>query len=56
VYSSEEQALRVLVESIVAKMGDSPQERIEMAEFLDMVLDTDPELRSQILAQTTIRK
>ena len=56
VYSSESQALEVLVESLVSKLADSPQEQLEMAEFLDMVLETDPELRSQILAQTTIRK
>jgi hypothetical protein len=56
VYSSEEQALEVLVESIVAKLADSPKEQNEMAEFLDMILETDPELRSEILASTTIRK
>jgi hypothetical protein len=56
VYSSEEQALEVLVGSIVAKLADSPKDQLEMAEFLEMVLDTDPELRSEILAETTIRK
>jgi hypothetical protein len=56
VYSSEEQALEVLVESIVGKLADSPKEQREMAEFLDTVLETDPELRREILASATIRK
>jgi hypothetical protein len=56
VYSSEEQALEVLVDSIVGKLGDSPTEQREMAEFLNMILETDPELRSEIVASARIRK
>lgn len=56
VYSSEKQALEVLVGGIVSKLADSPKEQLEMAEFLDMVLETDPELKREILAATTIRQ
>ena len=56
VYSSAEQALEVLVEGIVGKLGDSPREQLEMAEFFNMLLDTDPALRDEVLANTTIRK
>jgi hypothetical protein len=55
-YSSEKQALEVLVGGIVGKLADSPKEQLEMAEFLDMVLETDPELKREILAATTIRE
>jgi hypothetical protein len=56
VYSSEDQALEVLVDSIVGKLSESPQERAEMEEFLKMILDTDPALREEVLASTVIRK
>jgi hypothetical protein len=56
VYSSEDQALEVLVDSIVGKLSQSPQERAEMEEFLKLIIDTDPALREEILASTTIRK
>ena len=56
VYSSEEQALEVLVDSVVGKLAGSPKEQREMADFLEMILDTDPALRSEILAHTTVRK
>jgi hypothetical protein len=55
-YSSEEQALEVLVDSIVSKLVDSPAEQAEMREFLDLILETDPPLREEILASTSIRK
>jgi hypothetical protein len=56
VYSSEQQALEVLVDSIVGKLSDTPEERAEMQDFLEMILDTDPMLREEILASTAIRK
>ena len=56
VYSSEDQALEVLVDSIVGKLSESPKERAEMEEFLKLIIDTDPALREEILASTTIRK
>jgi hypothetical protein len=56
VYSSEEQALEVLLDSIVGKLSESPKERAEMEEFLKLIIDTDPALREEILASTAIRK
>jgi hypothetical protein len=56
VYSSEDQALELLVDSIVGKLSDTPKERAEMEQFLKMIIDTDPALRDEILASTTIRK
>jgi hypothetical protein len=56
VYDSEEGALEVLVESIVGKLGDSPRERREMADFLNMLLETDPTLRHEVLSGVVVRK
>ena len=56
VFSSEEQALSFLVDSVTGKLGDSEVERTQMHEFLNLLLDTDPTLREEILAAVTIRK
>jgi len=56
VYSSEEQALEVLLESVVGRLADAPESQQEMREFLSMILDTDPVLKEEILQATTIRK
>jgi hypothetical protein len=56
VFSSEEQALETLLSNVVGRFSDDPSERADMADFLEMILDTDPGLREEILAGTTIRK
>lgn len=55
-FSSEEQALEFLVESMVQKLGDSTQEKADMADFLNLLLDTDPMLKEEILSGVNIRK
>jgi len=55
VFSSEEQALEFLLSGIVEKMGGASEERSEMADFLGMLLDTDPELKAEVLAGVSIR-
>lgn len=56
VFSSEEQALEVLVSQVVSRFEDDPEEQAEMREFLNTILDTDPVLRSEILSGATIRR
>ena len=56
VFSSEEQALEVLVAQVVSRFEDDPEEQAEMREFLNTILDTDPVLRSEILSGATIRR
>jgi hypothetical protein len=56
VFSSEEQALEVLVSQVVSRFEDDPEEQAEMREFLNTILETDPVLRSEILAGATIRR
>lgn len=56
VFSSEEQALSFLVDSVTSKLVDSGPEKAQMHEFLSLLLDTDPTLREEILAAVTIRK
>lgn len=56
VFSSEEQALEVLVSQVVSRFEDDPEEQAEMREFLNTILETDPILRSEILSGATIRR
>jgi len=56
VFSSEEQALELLVSQVVSRYEDDPQEQAEMRKFLQSVLETDPVLRSEILSGATIRR
>jgi hypothetical protein len=55
VFSSEEQALDFLLGSIVDKLGDDSVAKAEMADFLTMLLDTDPELKEEVLSGVAIR-
>jgi hypothetical protein len=56
VFSSEEQALEVLVSQVVSRFEEDPEEQVEMREFLNVILETDPELRNEILSGVTIRR
>lgn len=56
VYSSEEQAIEVLLDNVVGRIADDSQDQREMREFLSVILDTDPTLKQEILQSTTIRK
>ena len=56
VFSSEEQALEVLLEQVVSRYEQDPEEQAEMRKFLSTVLETDPDLRSEILAGAVIRQ
>jgi hypothetical protein len=56
VFSSEEQALEVLVSQVVSRYEDDPEEQAEMREFLYDILETDPALRNEILSGATIRR
>jgi hypothetical protein len=55
-FSSEDQAIDFLLGSVVDKLSDNPEDRADMADFLGMLLDTDPELKEEILANVAIRK
>jgi hypothetical protein len=55
-FSTEDQAIDFLLGSVVDKLSDNPEDRADMADFLGMLLDTDPELKEEILANVAIRK
>jgi hypothetical protein len=55
-FSSEDQAIDFLLGSVVDKLSGNPEDRADMADFLGMLLDTDPELKEEILANVAIRK
>lgn len=56
VYGSEQEALELLVKQVVSRYEEDPEEQAEMREFLNTVLETDPALRSEILAGALIRR
>jgi len=49
VFSSEEQAIDFLLGNILEKLGDDAEAKAEMADFLTMLLDTDPQLKEEVL-------
>ncbi len=55
-FGSEDQAIDFLLGSVVDKLSDNPDDRADMADFLGMLLETDPELKEEILASVAIRK
>jgi len=55
-FSSEDQAIDFLLGSVVDKLSENPEDRADMADFLGMLLETDPELKEEILANVAIRK
>jgi len=46
---SEEQVLESLLSSITDKLGDQGVGKAQMHEFLNLILDTDPALKEEIL-------
>jgi hypothetical protein len=56
VFDSEEGAINFLLESVVRRLGSDTPEGADMHDFLDMVLESDPTLRDELLAGATIRK
>ena len=55
-FISEGQALSFLVENIVDKLGEGSDDRSQMHEFLQVLLESDPLLREEILAGISVRK
>ena len=54
--SSEERALDFLVSSITEKLGSEGVERTQMHEFLNLILETDPALKEEIMQEISPRK
>lgn len=55
-FSSEDQALSFFIESIADKLGEAGDERAQMSEFLNLLLESDPVLREEILSGVSIGK
>jgi hypothetical protein len=53
---SSNDALTFLVENIVDNLGEGGEEQTQMRDFLNLLLDTDPTLRDEILAGVSERK
>jgi hypothetical protein len=47
--SSDEQVLHTLMSNITEKLGDQGVAKAQMHEFLNLILDTDPALKEEIL-------
>lgn len=55
-FSAEDQALEFLVSSITSKLGAEGGEGAQMREFLNLILETDPSLKEDILDGISKRK
>lgn len=55
-FESEDSAIKFLLGSVVSRLGVGTPEGADMQDFLDMVLQSDPSLREELLAGVRIRK
>lgn len=55
-FESEDSAINFLLNSVVSRLGIDTPEGADMQDFLDMVLESDPMLREELLAGVSIRK
>jgi hypothetical protein len=55
-FESEDSAINFLLKSVVSRLGIDTPEGADMQDFLDMVLESDPMLREELLAGVSIRK
>lgn len=53
-FTSEEEGLAFLIESVVTKLEGDPTAQGEMRDFLHLLLETDPILREEILVNLKI--
>lgn len=47
---SPDSRLSLLVESVVAHLGEGDPDRAQLHDFLSLILDTDPSLKEELLA------
>ncbi len=53
-FSSEQQALNFFTESIASKVAGDPAQRADLQQFLQLLLETDPLLREELVAELNI--
>jgi hypothetical protein len=54
-FANEEEALSSLISSVLDSLGSDSDQRSEMQSFLQTLLDTDPELKKDLLEGVTVR-
>ena len=55
-FDNEDEALSSLMSSVLDNLGSNTDERSEMQSFLQTLLDTDPELKKELLEGVTVRR
>jgi hypothetical protein len=55
-FSSEQQALQFFTESIASKVEGDPAQRADIQQFLQLLLETDPILREELLDGLNVKK
>lgn len=53
---SGDEAITAVLESMLGKLSEEGDERAQMREFLSLMLETDPTLKEEILAEITPSK
>jgi hypothetical protein len=54
--SAGDEAITAVLESMLGKLSEEGDERAQMREFLNLMLDTDPTLKEELLAEITPSK
>lgn len=54
--SSGDEAVTAVLESMLSRLSEQGDERSQLREFLTLMLDTDPTLKEEILAEITPSK
>jgi hypothetical protein len=55
-FASEQQALQFFTESIASKVEGDPGQQADMQQFLQLLLETDPILREELLGGLNVKK
>lgn len=48
-FNTEEEAINFLISSVTAKLAEDPTTQGQMKEFLELLVETDPELKQEIV-------
>lgn len=55
-FATEDEALAFFYDKLLEKSGEDPQEQGQMREFLELLVETDPALKADLLSAVSIRK
>ncbi len=55
-FASEQEALAFFYDKLLSKSAEDSQEEAQMREFLELLVETDPKLKADLLSAVRVRK